>query len=361
MPSAPDDGTVGTAPRAQSSSPTVSIIISTRNRVGSLERCLRAVDRDTSRTPTEIVVVDNGSTDGTDQALARLAPQLRRPLTVVHESTPGLSRARNAGVRVASGQLMLFTDDDVVVRDGWIDAIADGFAPGVVAVGGRICPKFLDACPSWLQGYASPVTLIDYGPEAFDMNEDRLPLGASMAFRSGVLRSRLPEPFEVSLGHTGRIGIGWEETHLLAELAGHHRIVYAPAAVVEHWIEGSSCSYSKIRKSFYQLGFGLARHRRLSGMRLPSRSRRLVRLVREHRQAVTLAVRNGRRSEVESSAAEREFLTFMWAGLQVETLLGAVPALSERIAQAFPERPLIPRRKEPDRRVSPPAGQRELS
>jgi glucosyl-dolichyl phosphate glucuronosyltransferase len=324
--------------------PVVSIIICTRDRAASLERCLTAIDQDKSGAPAEYVVVDNGSSDGTSDLLTQMAMDLRRPLRVIAEPAPGLARARNAGIRVAQGTYMLFTDDDVVVRDGWIDAITAAFSADVIAVGGRILPRFAGVCPPWLHGYPSPMTLDDYGAAPFNMGADRLPLGANMAFRADCLRSRLPNPFEVSLGHTGKVGIGWEETHLLLELCRSNQIRYAPDAVVEHWTDGSRCTYENVRRAFYQQGFGLTRSHRLRGHPSPSVIRRIVRLVRAHRYAIRLAMRNSRKAQIDSASAEKEFLAFMWAGAHVESLFGALPIASERIARAFPAQPLRHRR-----------------
>ncbi|MFN4042247.1 MAG: glycosyltransferase family 2 protein [Brevundimonas sp.] len=95
--------------------PSVSVIVSTRNRGGKLEQCLRSIERASSRAgerPVELVVVDNGSTDATPDLLRRLqlGPGVR--LITLSEPRPGLSCGRNLGLAHASGDLLVFTDDD---------------------------------------------------------------------------------------------------------------------------------------------------------------------------------------------------------------------------------------------------------
>lgn len=68
----------------------------------------------------ELVLVNNNCTDETDAVVEEFRDRL--PLVYVHEPKPGLSRARNTGLAVASGELILFTDDDVKPWPGWVNA-----------------------------------------------------------------------------------------------------------------------------------------------------------------------------------------------------------------------------------------------
>lgn len=320
------------------SQPIVSVIITTRNRAGHLAVALRSIVEDGSTAETEIIVVDNGSTDSTQEVIAAAASQSRWPIFSVNETRPGQSRARNLGIRVSRGKYILFTDDDVEVAHGWIDSMTAGFEPGVAAVGGRIIPCFLGPCPTWLDGYSSPLTLVDYGTAPFDMRAGLLPIGANMAYDAAVLRARLPEPFDPLLGHRGRAALGGDETFLLQELIKNHRVVYVPDALVLHRIDSKRCQYASVRKSFYQLGFGTARMERLGGADLPSYPRRIIRLLRCLRGAFVLATQNAVAGTADAEHAQREFWAFLWLGLHVEVLFGAVPAISDRLAALLPGR-----------------------
>lgn len=314
----------------------VSVIVCTRNRADSLTRCLRSLVADPSVTPAEIIVVDNASHDRTPAVVCAASKESARPFASTWTSDVGLSRARNCGIQHARGSLLLFTDDDVTVEPGWIDAMAAAFTPGVAAVGGRILPRFVGEVPAWLRGYASPATLIDFGDVGFEMSADRLPLGANMGFDGSILRALLPEPFSPRLGHNGRVGVGWEETHLLLELVKTSRIVYTPDARVEHWIDAERWTYPAMRRSFYQLGVGLGRHERLRGAPLPSVPRRAVRVIRCLGRADQLRRQNARTHAVTSANAEAEFKAFMWAGLHVELLFGGAARLSDLLVRFAP-------------------------
>lgn len=93
---------------------TVSVLIPTFNRREQLVSALQSVLRQT-RTVDEIVVVDDGSTDGTREMLDDFTQQYADiPVLVIHQENRGPSAARNAGIKAASGELIAFLDDDDV-------------------------------------------------------------------------------------------------------------------------------------------------------------------------------------------------------------------------------------------------------
>lgn len=99
----------------------VSAIICTRNRAASLERTLQTmVKLDLEGIAEfELVVVDNGSSDATSSIIESFKADAPFPVHYVSELRPGLSAARNSGLALASGALILFTDDDCLVPANW--------------------------------------------------------------------------------------------------------------------------------------------------------------------------------------------------------------------------------------------------
>lgn len=99
----------------------VSVIIPTSNRRDTILRTVEAVLRqDYSASDCEIIVVVDGGSDGTAEALRKLDIESR--LRIVEQENRGPAGARNSGLRVANGDLLIFLDDDMMCTPGWLRA-----------------------------------------------------------------------------------------------------------------------------------------------------------------------------------------------------------------------------------------------
>jgi glycosyltransferase involved in cell wall biosynthesis len=216
--------------------PTWSAIICTRDRPEQLRRCLEALARAAARPGLpagEIIVVDNApSTEET----AALAGGL--PVTYLREDRPGLNWARQRGAQHASGEVLLYTDDDVVVDENWISALLEPFAnPRVAAAAGLVLPLELETPAQELfetyggfgRGYERRV--FDYtniAPTAAGY----VGAGASMALRRSFTLDLALFAAELDAGTaTESGGDAYAFYHLLA--AGC-QIVYTPDALAWH-------------------------------------------------------------------------------------------------------------------------------
>jgi GT2 family glycosyltransferase len=130
--------------------PTLSVVVPTHNRPERLARLLAELDR-TGRSgpPFEVVVGVDGPNDDTQAMLAALRPAY--PLSVVTSARRGASAARNAAIAVASGDVLLFLDDDVVPDHGLLERhVAVHRSDPLAAVVGRMAAPSDRALPVWL-------------------------------------------------------------------------------------------------------------------------------------------------------------------------------------------------------------------
>ncbi len=120
----------------------LSVVVCTLNRCTSLKRCVDALLSVSTPHDWQLVIVDNGSTDGTGEYLASLAQrQSNRPMvTTAFEPKRGLAAARNTGWRTARAGIVSFTDDDCYVSKDYVDSVIQVFEeePGIGFLTGRI-------------------------------------------------------------------------------------------------------------------------------------------------------------------------------------------------------------------------------
>lgn len=301
----------------------MTVLVCTRDRAALLADCLRSLVADQCATSREIVVVDNGSSDGT-RAVVEEAARAATGASIrwVLEPEPGLARARNRGVAEARGELLLFTDDDVIVQPGWTDALVAAFAdPAVGATGGRILAGWPKPPPAWLRGpQAELLTLIDHGPEQRSFDAHEHPLGASFAVRAELARG-FELPFDPSLGHGPAGRVAHEEVHLLNRIRQTHVLAYRPDAVVVHQVEEARMTLAYMRRAFFELGIGLGRRERLEGAPALPLPVRVVRAVRTFRGTLRAQRRNDRAARTGPETWE-ELRDYMWAGKHFEMLFG---------------------------------------
>jgi GT2 family glycosyltransferase len=216
----------------------ITVAVCTRDRPERLARCLDAVRRAVELAGHEvaatIVVVDNASVDDRTRQVAVAAGA-----AVVREPVPGLDLARNRAVAMAGGDVVAFTDDDVVVDPTWLRTLARTFDryPDALAVTGGVLALTVasdaqfefERCGGFFKGWTAGV--LD------EANRDDLPfnpsmgVGCNMAFRRRALDAA--GPFDEALD-TGPPLAGGGDLDMLVRVAKLGSIVYEPSAVVRH-------------------------------------------------------------------------------------------------------------------------------
>jgi glycosyl transferase family 2 len=228
-------------PRTRRSTPRVSVVVATRERPDLLAGCLRALHQQTYP-EVELIVVDNApSTDRTADVVRGGPPGLVRYL---REPRAGLAVAHNRGIAEATGELLAFTDDDVLADPDWVASLVAGFErpERPACVTGLILPAELRT-PTQLTlhhhgGHAKGFRPVVYGADAppadplFPFTAGRFGSGANMAFRADELRAMGGFDPATGVGTPARGG-----DDLLAFfrtiMRGHH-IAYEPDALVWH-------------------------------------------------------------------------------------------------------------------------------
>jgi glycosyltransferase involved in cell wall biosynthesis len=117
----------------------ISVIICTRNRAAILRDCLLSLaGQELANLDYEIIVVDDGSTDDTGDAVQRVRDETGKGIKYVRQDHSGLNTARNRGIREAGGDVVLFFDDDEMAPPGYIIKVANALNtdPELDGVGG---------------------------------------------------------------------------------------------------------------------------------------------------------------------------------------------------------------------------------
>jgi GT2 family glycosyltransferase len=250
--------------RAIAGTPLISIIIATRDRPESLAACLKAFE-DVAYPNYEIIVVDNASaTEATAELIASQYDDNPR-IRYARETHPGLGWAHNCGLRHVRGEIIAFTDDDVIVDRHWLSELLRGFALGnsVGCVTGLVVPQEIETLSQYWFDIRSGFNK-GFQRRVFDLRmnrpSDRLfpyrssmfGTGANMAFRAAALRA--VGGFDPALGPGTAAKNGEDLDIYFRIIEAGYQLVYQPSAFVHHL---HRADYAALRRQFYTYGVGL--------------------------------------------------------------------------------------------------------
>ncbi|HXU44563.1 MAG TPA: glycosyltransferase [Thermoanaerobaculia bacterium] len=206
-------------------------MIPTHNRMDVLPEVLAAVEAQVGAPELEVVVVDDGSSDGTAEFLAGRSHKV--PLRVLRQDNSGPAGARNAGVAAAVGGWVAFLGDDTVPAPGWLAAHA------------RAHRRRAEAPRVAVLGYTGWHSRMRLNPFLRYINEHGLQFGYALIedpedvpfnffYTSNVSLPRellLAEPFDLRFPYAA-----WEDIEVAYRMTRRQgmRMVYEPAATVAH-------------------------------------------------------------------------------------------------------------------------------
>ncbi|MDY7012784.1 MAG: glycosyltransferase, partial [Cyanobacteriota bacterium] len=227
-------------PEIQGELPLVTVAVCTRDRSADLARCLEALTQ-LDYPHLDLLVVDNAPTSNATEELVKTHyPNVR----YVCEPRPGLDWARNRAIIEAKGEILAYTDDDVIVDPGWVKALARVFVENseVMAVTGLVVPYEMET--------ESQVLFELYGGfgRGFERQwyrahpDSKMPwewlgagqfgTGANMAYRRSIFDAI--GPFDPALD-VGTVTNGGGDLEMFFRvLKEGHTLVYEPEAFVRH-------------------------------------------------------------------------------------------------------------------------------
>ena len=218
----------------------ITVAICTWNRANLLDQTLAQFRKLSipKNTKWELLVVNNNCVDNTDVVISSYTDQL--PIRWLFEPKQGHSNARNCAIVNARGDLLIWTDDDVIVPENWLAEYAQAAAafPEATFFGGPVRPWWESTPPEWIDRDVDRIgwlwALLDRGPDVRRLASSEWVHGANMAYRTEVLRHRL---FDPALGHIGNYFQGGDEISLVEELQRLGQWgVWIGSAPVQHFI-----------------------------------------------------------------------------------------------------------------------------
>jgi glycosyltransferase involved in cell wall biosynthesis len=237
----------------------ITVILCTFNRCQSLPKALESVAAQVlpDLFEWEVIVVDNNSSDQTRQVAENFLQKYPGRFRYVFEPRQGLSRARNAGIREARGDVVAFMDDDVTVEPMWLQNLTASLHIGEWAgSGGPIRPPQEFRTPHWLTlggetDLGGALALFDLGNAPGELK--KAPYGTNMAFRKGMFERY--GGFRADLGRCGNNLLSNEDTEFGRRLiAAGERLRYEPSAVVHHPVPKERLTKKYFRAWWFDYG-----------------------------------------------------------------------------------------------------------
>lgn len=268
----PADGMASsdTHTRVKASEATVVIATYDLARWDLLAAAVTSIESDSDQ-PAQVIV----SVDQNEALYERIRTEWPEITVVRNAYGRGASGTRNTAAELACTPYIVFVDDDIRVRPGWLERLLQPFVdPTVVGTGGGVVPRWQGSRPSWFPEEFDWVVGASYRGMPTAQDVVRNVWSENMAVRAEVFQA--VGGFRSDFGKIGNYNSP-EDTDLCIRMAGTAtglKWVYVPAALVEHHVPAVRSSFSYFLKRNYREGVGKVRMADLIGKQETLRSER---------------------------------------------------------------------------------------
>jgi Glycosyltransferases involved in cell wall biogenesis len=238
----------------------LSVIVPSRNRSRLLGPLLDSlIGQENVDFEWEVIVVDNASNDDTAEVVQNKIMKSPINIRYVYEAGPGLHFGRHRGAREATGEILGYLDDDMIVMPSWIKGVKLIVEKKADAVAGRILARWVDAFPpSWMMrmmdgGVLAHLGLMDLGDDQKEINPF-LVFGGNFFIAKDLLFTLGGfNPDSVPESRLRYRGDG--ETALMTNFLNRgYKAVYDPISTVYHIIGANRISLEYLCKRDYRQG-----------------------------------------------------------------------------------------------------------
>ena len=261
---------------------TVVVCVYTDKRWADIVAAVESVQSQDVLPVETIVVVDHN-----EALLERCEATLEGVTVLANAHKQGLSGARNTAIEAATGEVVVFLDDDATARPGWLRALLAPYAdPAVIGVGGIAHPRW-PVSRTAVDDSGRPATLpggttrdatgeldwivgCTYTGQPTEQAEIRNLMGCNMSLRAEVFKR--VGGFAEDIGRIGKNPLGCEETELCIRARQAYRadgrevrILFEPAAAVDHRVSDDRVDWSYLRRRSWAEGLSKAAVSKLVG------------------------------------------------------------------------------------------------
>lgn len=222
----------------------VSVIIPVYNRKNFIRHCLESVLAQDFKGDYEIIVVDDGSTDGTVEILKEFSSRVKLHLSPANQ---GVSSARNQGARLAQGQFVAMIDSDCLAHPQWLSQLVLPFEQdnGIMMVGGKV----EDIAHNYWQ-------MVNKGLSTFVSHHSEFVkqlIGCNMAFRREfILKNPYDPRFKFAAGDDTELcwrcrELGFKVYYTSNAIVQHHHRCTLKAGFIQHFLYGYINTYTTLK------------------------------------------------------------------------------------------------------------------